>query len=426
MIAAGPGWIIPGAAKMAGGAFLAFVALQAELPIAHALEPTQMYLRQVSHSGLGSGWPGLGARASTGLLVLVSQTNINITNAYAGSLAWSNVFARLTHSHPGRVVWLCIQRADRGDADGHGRVRGIGASAGALRPPGGGVGRRHLWRSRYQQAASTVAARYRIPPRLPVRHQSGRLRRHGAGLGAVDAGASRRVRRDAASGLGGGGTRAGDPAAAGDRLPHTEPLFHRAGTGPLRRAARGHPLRDLPQPVRAGGRGRMPGLSRPDLLVVLHARCALRRPRCKPGASAQEQIAFALTRVLPAGTPLVMARRIGQFEVSCWPAWCSRSARCCGCCYTQEQLSGSLVQSGAPRTDLFLKIGAGLVLFAAVASWWLVLANESRTVAQEESERQNGLLQKEIDAPSYRCGASACQGSRGAGQCRQEPGSSPA
>ncbi|RYE62765.1 MAG: hybrid sensor histidine kinase/response regulator, partial [Oxalobacteraceae bacterium] len=27
-------------------------------------------------------------------------------NAYAGSLAWSNFFSRLTHSHPGRVVWL--------------------------------------------------------------------------------------------------------------------------------------------------------------------------------------------------------------------------------------------------------------------------------------------------------------------------------
>ena len=44
LIAAGPGWIVLGAAKMAGGAFLAFIVLQAELPIAHALEPTQMYL----------------------------------------------------------------------------------------------------------------------------------------------------------------------------------------------------------------------------------------------------------------------------------------------------------------------------------------------------------------------------------------------
>ncbi|MFP3534523.1 hypothetical protein SB763_34800, partial [Burkholderia sp. SIMBA_042] len=38
--------------------------------------------------------------------VVVSQVKINVTNAYAGSLAWSNFFARITHSHPGRVVWL--------------------------------------------------------------------------------------------------------------------------------------------------------------------------------------------------------------------------------------------------------------------------------------------------------------------------------
>src|SRR4029078_2542679 len=34
----------------------------------------------------------------------ISQLKINVTNAYAGSLAWSNFFSRLTHSHPGRVV----------------------------------------------------------------------------------------------------------------------------------------------------------------------------------------------------------------------------------------------------------------------------------------------------------------------------------
>src|SRR6202008_1382998 len=33
------------------------------------------------------------------------------TNAYAGSLAWSNFFARLTHSHPGRVVWVAFNTA---------------------------------------------------------------------------------------------------------------------------------------------------------------------------------------------------------------------------------------------------------------------------------------------------------------------------
>jgi signal transduction histidine kinase len=40
------------------------------------------------------------------VFVVISQIKINVTNAYAGSLAWSNCFARLTHFHPGRVVWL--------------------------------------------------------------------------------------------------------------------------------------------------------------------------------------------------------------------------------------------------------------------------------------------------------------------------------
>jgi hypothetical protein len=42
----------------------------------------------------------------TAAFVIVSQLKINVMNAYAGSLAWSNFFSRLTHSHPGRVVWL--------------------------------------------------------------------------------------------------------------------------------------------------------------------------------------------------------------------------------------------------------------------------------------------------------------------------------
>ncbi len=43
--------------------------------------------------------------------MFVSHLKINVTNAYAGSLAWSNFFARLTHSHPGRVVWMVFNTA---------------------------------------------------------------------------------------------------------------------------------------------------------------------------------------------------------------------------------------------------------------------------------------------------------------------------
>ncbi len=49
----------------------------------------------------------------TTLFIVVSQVKINLTNAYAGSLAWSNFFARLTHSHPGRVEWMAQIGASR-------------------------------------------------------------------------------------------------------------------------------------------------------------------------------------------------------------------------------------------------------------------------------------------------------------------------
>jgi purine-cytosine permease-like protein len=47
----------------------------------------------------------------TGAFVVLSQLKINVTNSYAGSIAWSNFFSRLTHSHPGRVVWLVFNVA---------------------------------------------------------------------------------------------------------------------------------------------------------------------------------------------------------------------------------------------------------------------------------------------------------------------------
>jgi purine-cytosine permease-like protein len=38
--------------------------------------------------------------------ILLSAFKINVTNAYAGSLAWSNFFSRVLHRHPGRIVWV--------------------------------------------------------------------------------------------------------------------------------------------------------------------------------------------------------------------------------------------------------------------------------------------------------------------------------
>ncbi|HXE36895.1 MAG TPA: hybrid sensor histidine kinase/response regulator, partial [Azonexus sp.] len=102
VIVGGPGWVVPGILKMLGGALLAWLALRNAVPADKAVDPNQMYLIGFSHVFDNT----MLAIAATALFVVVSQLKINVTNAYAGSLAWSNFFARLTHSHPGRVVWV--------------------------------------------------------------------------------------------------------------------------------------------------------------------------------------------------------------------------------------------------------------------------------------------------------------------------------
>jgi hypothetical protein len=102
LIAAGPGWIGPGALKLLAGSFLAYFALRHGEAAANAGDPAHMYLNAFNAV---SGQPRV-ALVLTGLFVLLSQIKINVTNAYAGSIAWSNFFSRLTHAHPGRVVWL--------------------------------------------------------------------------------------------------------------------------------------------------------------------------------------------------------------------------------------------------------------------------------------------------------------------------------
>lgn len=102
LILAGPGWILLGAAKIVAGSLLAYLAIHQGLLNHDASDPTQMY-------AVGFGFltdsPTL-ALVLACIFVIISQIKINVTNAYAGSIAWSNFFSRLTHSHPGRVVWL--------------------------------------------------------------------------------------------------------------------------------------------------------------------------------------------------------------------------------------------------------------------------------------------------------------------------------
>ena len=97
---AGPGWVVLGAAKQIGGALLAVAVLTLGSSAADAVEPIHQYSEAVKP------WLGGATVAVATVFVVLSQIKINTTNAYSGSLSWSNFFSRITHRHPGRVWYV--------------------------------------------------------------------------------------------------------------------------------------------------------------------------------------------------------------------------------------------------------------------------------------------------------------------------------
>ena len=102
----GPGWVVLDAFKLLAGSLLAWAGLHLGYSAASSVQPSQMY--RLAYETI---LPPLPALVATLLLVALSQVKINVTNAYAGSLAWSNFFSRLTHSHPGRVFYVVFNVA---------------------------------------------------------------------------------------------------------------------------------------------------------------------------------------------------------------------------------------------------------------------------------------------------------------------------
>ncbi len=106
-ILGGPGWVLFGAAKQILGMFLA-VYLISTVPGAREIanEPVQQFL--VTYEQLIPAWLALVLAV---VLVVISQVKINVTNAYSGSLAWTNAFTRITRRYPGRLVFLGVNLA---------------------------------------------------------------------------------------------------------------------------------------------------------------------------------------------------------------------------------------------------------------------------------------------------------------------------
>jgi len=106
LLLAGPGWTFLGCLKQWGGALLAALVVFT-LGMSHANEPVYMYL--VAYQYVFAN-PEMALLVTT-IFIFISQIKINVTNAYAGSLAWSNFFSRATHVHPGRVLWVVFNIA---------------------------------------------------------------------------------------------------------------------------------------------------------------------------------------------------------------------------------------------------------------------------------------------------------------------------
>ncbi|MCA1218217.1 purine-cytosine permease family protein [Streptomyces sp. 8L] len=102
VILAGPGWVFFGALKQAIGVFMAVYVIGA-VGSAAAVEPIEQFTGVFERM-----MPSWLVVPLALVLVVLSQVKINVTNAYSGSLAWTNSFTRVTRHYPGRLVFVLV------------------------------------------------------------------------------------------------------------------------------------------------------------------------------------------------------------------------------------------------------------------------------------------------------------------------------
>ncbi|KFC66402.1 Two-component hybrid sensor and regulator [Devosia sp. LC5] len=387
---AGAGWVVVGAPKLLAGSFLAYLALSSGVSPEHASEPGYMY-----SIAFGYMIPNeVVALLLMAVFVVVSQLKINVMNAYAGSLAWSNFFSRLTHSHPGRVVWLLFNVGIALLLMELGIYRLLEETLGifsiiamawlcsisadlfinkplGLAPPGIEFKRAHL---------------YDINP---------------VGLGSMLLSAV--VALVAHFGV------FGEMAAA--LAPYIALVVAFIASPTIAWATKGkYYLARKPRkqwqnlksvtcsicehPFEPEDMAWCPAYAAPicSLCCSLDARC---HDMCKPNAHFRAQTRAVAASILPDWAIDKLQSRLGRYGIS----FCISLA-----------LIGSILgliyyfaAGAAPDTEEVVG-GTILVVFfvfavvAGIVAWFLVLAHDSRLVAEEESSRQNTLLMKEIAA----------------------------
>ncbi len=391
VLVAGPGWVVMGMLKMAGGAFLAFAALQFEVGVGRAAEPTQMFLAGFNQIMQAVGLPGA-AIGITVLFVVVSQIKINLTNAYAGSLAWSNFFARVTRSHPGRVVWL---------------VFNVGIAT--LLMTMGVFGALEKVLALYSNVAiawvGALVADLVINKPLGLSPKGIEFRRahlydfNPVGLGAMILAAIAGC--CAYAGWLGQAAAAFSPMVALVVSMALAPLLAWA-TGGRYYLARSPDTGWQPGEIvrcavcenqfESEDMARCPayGAAICSLCCSLESRC---HDRCKTNSRATDQLRDVAALLLPRQWAAKVNFRLGQY-LMVMVTLCAVMAFLVGVVYVQESLETPAQFLRAP----FFKVALLLALLAAVCAWWVVLSTDSRRMAQDESERQTQLLLQEIEA----------------------------
>ena len=410
--------VIPGVLKMLGGALLAWLAISFSVPADRAVDPNQMYLVAWEKIFPQQAW----AVAAVAVFVVVSQIKINVTNAYAGSLAWSNFFARVTHSHPGRVVWvvfnalIALMLMELNLFQALGKVLGLYGNIAIAwmaavvadlvinkpmgwSPPGIEFKRAHL---------------YDVNP---------------VGVGAM--GLASLASIAAYTGMLGAVAQAFSALIALLVALLVSPLIAWRTQGRYYLARQPVPGA---QPAQEGGAPEPDMAGRPlakvirlralhkcsvcereyeaddvahcpayqgficSLCCALDVRC---QDLCKPQARWSEQWRALARRWLPSAAWRQVDSDLGRFLLIMLVLG-PLLAGVFALVYQQESRDLALLPLSSPETmaillkSAMLKVFVALLLVAGVVAWWVVLTHQSRQVAQEESNRQTQLLMREI------------------------------
>ncbi len=104
---AGPGWVVVGVPKLLAGSFLAVLTLSTGVPAPLAADPAHMYLDRFRlHDPAADG-----RAAADGSLRRRLAAEDQRDECLCGFARLVELLLALTHSHPGRVVWLVFNVA---------------------------------------------------------------------------------------------------------------------------------------------------------------------------------------------------------------------------------------------------------------------------------------------------------------------------